>query len=115
MFVVNTPPAEYSQPWAATVGERVASLIKGERRVAYVYEKPDESTFRYRVYNMIQCLQASPNQISATYFSFDELDLLINIIDQIDIMVVCRCRYNEKLNRAIVTARLKGKSVFFDI
>src|SRR5262249_42092425 len=88
---------------------------RGRRRVAYVYEKPDTSTFRYRVYNMIECLKASPSKISATYFSFDELEALFSILDSLDVLVVCRCRYSDKLNRLITTARFKGKPVFFDI
>jgi hypothetical protein len=37
-------------------------------RVTYLYEKADNSTFRYQIYNMVQTLAASSSGVSAGYF-----------------------------------------------
>jgi glycosyltransferase involved in cell wall biosynthesis len=115
MFLLETSPVRYVDPWNATFGERLSSLAAGSRRVAYFYERPDNSTFRYRAYNMIQALSASPNDISASYFCNDDLDQLEKVVDLADVIVLCRCMYNDRLNRIINIARNHGKSVYFDI
>lgn len=115
MFLVDVAPATYADPWRTSFEERLAALSRGQRRVAYYYENPDNSTFRYRVYNMIQVLQESRNGNSAAYFTHQELDDLDRVIDVADVLVVCRSRYNHKLNHAITKARNKGKPVFFDV
>ncbi len=115
MFILKTTPPAYSNPWSSTFDERLSQLAKGEQRVAYYYDYPDNSTFRYRVYNMIQVLMHSSNKISAAYFSFEEQDLLDKAIDRADVLVICRARYNHKLNQAILRAHHQGKVVFYDI
>lgn len=115
MFLLDAPPVVYADPWKSSFGERLAALAKGEQRVAYFYEHPDTSTFRYRVYNMIQVLTGSKQQISAAYFHRLELDHFIKIVDAADILVICRSRYSDKLNRLITCARSRGKEVIFDI
>ncbi|HUW63535.1 MAG TPA: glycosyltransferase family 1 protein, partial [Spirochaetia bacterium] len=102
-------------PWIASYEERVASLAKGHRRVAYFYEKPDSTTFRYRVYNMIQVLGESKEGISAAYFTGDEIGRLNRVIDLADVLVICRARYSNALRQLITRARSKGVRVLFDI
>ncbi len=116
MFVVEHPPAAYSDPWAVTPFEaRLMLLERGSAHIAYFYEKPDNSTFRYRVYNMIQALQASALDVGAACFHTDDIDRLDEVIDRADVLVVCRARYTDKLNRAILRARHQGKPVYFDV
>jgi glycosyltransferase involved in cell wall biosynthesis len=115
MYQINIPSANYSDPWKSSFEERYKILAKGQRRVAYYYENPDSSTFRYRVYNMIRVLQESKKDISAAYFQHDELASLEKVVDLADVLVICRTRYSDKLNRVITKARNKGKKVFFDI
>ncbi len=115
MFLIDTPPFPYHDPWVSSFEERIKTLSRGEQRVAYFYETPDNSTFRYRVYNMIQTLQSAKNGVSAAYFTQREIDDLDKVIDISDVLVICRSRYNDKLNHAITKARNKGKKVFFDV
>jgi glycosyltransferase involved in cell wall biosynthesis len=115
MFEINLAPAPYSDPWNIPLFDRLVSLSKGQPSVAYYYDFPDNSTFRYRVYNMIQALHASPNHIAAAHFSYKDLNYLERVVDIADILVICRARYNHKLNHAITKARHKGKTVFFDV
>lgn len=115
MFFINEPTARYLDPWNASFDARLMSLSRGARRVAYFYETPDNSTFRYRVYNMIEVLLHPGNGISAAYFCGNEVDRLREVVEMADVLVICRARYTDKLNRVVTHARNKGKRVYFDI
>ncbi len=115
MYTHNIPVVKYSDPWAGSFEHRLGLLKRGSQRVSYYYEKPDSSTFRYRVYNMMQSLSESPNRIAASYFWGNELEQMDQIISNSDVIVICRARYTEPLSRFISKARNKGKKVFFDV
>jgi glycosyltransferase involved in cell wall biosynthesis len=115
MFKIDIAPVEYHDPWRIPVEERLRNLARGQRRVVYFYEHPDARTFRYRVYNMVQALEAVQDGTSAAYFFYDEMDTWDRAIDMADVIVVCRARYNSRLERALARARSKGKPIFFDI
>jgi glycosyltransferase involved in cell wall biosynthesis len=116
MFAINIEPqAYYSNPWDWSFADRLKRLSSGHRRIAYFYEKQDYSTFRYRVYNMIQALEASGNETTASYFCNADLERMESIVERADVLVVCRSRYTPEIDRMIGSARSKGKKVFFDI
>jgi glycosyltransferase involved in cell wall biosynthesis len=111
-----TSPIAYSDPWIASFEERVAALTAGERRIAYFQEGPNTSTFRYRVFNMIEALAAVPNsEISASWFTFDDLGRMEKFIDRADALVICRTRYTAAVNRMVARAKARGLPVLFDI
>src|SRR5579859_6059520 len=106
----------YLDPWPIPIERRLAELVSGTRRVVYYYDLPDNSTFRYRVYNMIQALRADPDRrISATYFSRGELDRMAEFIDRADALVLCRVRYSAAVNRLVALAHARGLKVLFDV
>jgi len=109
------PAVAYADPWTASYEERRASLTRGHRRVAYLYETPDAATFRYRVYNMIQALREGAGDIAASYFTGDELDRVTTTIDMTDVLVVCRFRHTGRLEALITRARRRGIRIIFDI
>ncbi|MEI7037521.1 glycosyltransferase family 4 protein [Fulvimonas yonginensis] len=115
MFVVTEPPYSYQDPWAIPFSERFRALCVGRRRVAYFYERPDTSTFRYRVYNMIQVLHELGGDIGASFFGNDDKDELTRVVDAADVIVICRARYNEHINQMITRAHAQGKRVLFDV
>jgi glycosyltransferase involved in cell wall biosynthesis/2-polyprenyl-3-methyl-5-hydroxy-6-metoxy-1,4-benzoquinol methylase len=94
--------------------ERLSKLCRSSHRVAYFYEFPDNSTFRYRVYNMIQALE-SKKGFSASFFTNEDSERLNKVIEKTDVFVICRSRYTHNLNQAITKAKLMGKRVIFDI
>lgn len=114
MFALAQPVVSYTDPWPAPLAERLRRTRQGKHRVAYLYDTLDSGTFRYRVYNMIQALEARP-EISATYFTGDELEPLLQALPRIDVLVVGRYRYTHDLNQLISKARDYGKRVFFDV
>ena len=115
MFLSSVPQVVYVDPWTLVSRIGLAALRKGSIRIVYFYERPDTSTFRYRVYNMIQALATSNADVSAAYFSQCEIDRLDQVIGMADVLVVCRSRYTGQLNRLITRAKEFGCRVLFDV
>lgn len=116
MIELSTPALAYRDPWLIPFSERIRQFLRGRQRIAYLYDEPDNSTFRYRVYNMIQALEASgQNDVSASFFRAAEYDRIGHLIDQADVVVICRCRYAAPLASLILRARRKGRRVLFDV
>lgn len=115
MFVVSEPPRSYRDPWAIPFSDRFRALCAGRRRVAYFYERPDTSTFRYRVYNMIHVLRNLGQDVGASFFGNDDKNELTRVVDAADVIVICRARYNEHINQMVTRARAQGKRVLFDV
>ena len=116
MFSFELNPVHYEHPWSHTLETRLQVLLKGDIKVAYLYEAPPKNTFRYRVYNMVQALNQSSRGFSASYFSCEEYGALSGrVLDSIDIFVVSRVKYTAELNQLLTRARNKGKRIFFDI
>lgn len=117
MFQFALPAVPYRDPWNLPLHERFKMLTRGKRRVAYFYEAANNSTFRYRAYNMVQALNDtdSTNDISASYFFADDLHQLDEIVRQSDLLVICRSGYNHRINQLITRFRVQRKRVLFDI
>lgn len=116
MFTANIPEVPYFDPWAISLAERLRTLARGKRRVAYFYEEPNNSTFRYRAYNMTQVLNDGGSlDTSACYFFLSDFDRMDEIADLADIFVICRSRYCNLINQIINKFRIRGKRVLFDI
>ena len=116
MFNCRVPEVAYRDPWNLPLGTRRQTLLRGRRRIAYFYEEPNNSTFRYRAYNMVQVLnETGESEISAAYFFLDDLRDVDNLADLADVLVVCRSRYCHRVHELIWSFRRKNKRVFFDV
>lgn len=116
MLSLETIPAvAYTDPWVVPLTERLRILAGGRTRVAYFYERADNSTFRYRIYNMAQVINSTCPDISAAYFFLDDLHCLEEIADLADMLVFCRTRYDNRINHLVTAFRQRRKRVVFDI
>ncbi len=121
MFTASTPELTYADPWLLPLAERLRMLCRGRRRVAYYYEEPNNSTFRYRSYNMAQVLNADSSKEtapahSASWFHRADLPALgERLAEEADLLVVCRSGYEHRLARLIAAFRRRGKRVLFDV
>ena len=116
MFVVETPSvSDYTDPWTQDFWARFATFRSGSHRVAYFYEKSDNSTFRYRVYNMVQTLAAASSGVSAGYFFPSDGTKLEMVLKLADTIVLCRMRYEATVSRIIALARSMGKTILYDV
>ncbi|MBC5764759.1 glycosyltransferase [Ramlibacter albus] len=115
MYDLEIGAQPYLDPWHLPLRDRLAALARGrKRRIAYFYEKADNSTFRYRVYNMAQVLNAGDDEVSAGYFFLDDLRRIDEILDLADMLVVCRTRYDHRVSHLIQRFQGRGKPVLFD-
>ena len=111
-------PPEFPDPWAPSIDERVRRVAtSGAHTVAYLYEVPDTSTFRYRVFNMVEALGVDDRgqRISATWFTRAELPILERLIGEVDTLIICRTRYTARLDSLVTRARAAGCRVLFDV
>ncbi len=119
MFHIEEPLFPYADPWLEPLNERLSRLAQGgpsTQRVAYFYEEPNNSTFRYRAYNMVQVLNGSEGGgVSSAYFFLKDLARMDEIADLADVLVVCRSRYELHMNQLITKFKARGKPVFFDV
>lgn len=115
MYLLDIPPYKYQDPWNTSLEYRIKLLFRRKRKVAYFYENPDNSTFRYRVYNMVQVINQLSPEISASYFTLGEIQALIKIVDMVDVLVICRSKYTDHMNRLITKAKNHGVEVIFDV
>jgi glycosyltransferase involved in cell wall biosynthesis len=107
--------SRFEAPWETALPLRLRALARGRTRVAYFYEQPDDSTFRYRVYNMTQALDDGSNEVSASYFFLADLSRLPEIAELADLLVICRARYDHRVNRLVNAFHRLGKRVLFDV
>ena len=66
MFLFQPAPVNYTDPWTETRSDRLTALSARPIRIAYYHERPDSSSFRYRVYNMVQAIKLGSRCLSAS-------------------------------------------------
>jgi glycosyltransferase involved in cell wall biosynthesis len=121
MFVLRTPETPYTDPWLQPLEARLRLLARGQRRVAYYYEAPNNSTFRYRAYNMAQVLNEPGDgddrgaSVSAGCFFRSDLHAIERIAALADVLVICRSGYEHHVAQLIARLQAAGKPVLFDI
>lgn len=120
MFNLNTSVYTDLDPrYREPLGSRLSTLLNGTLRIAYVYESPDYSTFRYRVYNMVEAINLEARRrstaISASYFTNLDGDFLPLVADSADVLVLSRYRHSDYLERLLERARSRGAAILFDI
>jgi glycosyltransferase involved in cell wall biosynthesis len=116
MFPLDVPQVPYADPWLQPLAVRLAMLYRREVRVAYFYEEPNNSTFRYRAYNMAQVLnEPNAGNVSASYFFLSDAERFDEIAEAADVLVICRSRYCHQVSGLITKFRARRKRVLFDV
>ncbi|MCK8784668.1 glycosyltransferase [Roseomonas sp. NAR14] len=108
-------PLGYAPPWEAwPLATRLDALRRGRPRIAWLYETPDTSTFRYRCLNPTATLAATRPDIGAAWFGLDDLPALMDEVSGLHALVICRVRYDARLARLVTRAKAAGVRVLFD-
>ena len=115
MFIASAQPVRYQDPWPIPFEKRLGDLAARERRVAYYYSTPDNSTFRYRCYNMIQAINHGSADTSASYFFRADEGRLAKVADLADVIVLARVQYDLDVERFVDRARKHKAVILFDI
>lgn len=116
MFLIDTPVLPYADPWLIPLPERLGMLARGKFRVAYFYETANNSTFRYRAYNMVKAINSNEDaSVAASYFFLEDFHQVDKIADLADLLVICRSMYSHSVNQLVTKFRVRNKRVLFDI
>jgi len=112
-----TVKTKFTEPWILSLARRQELLTNGRFKVAYFYEKPNDSSFRYRSFNMCEAINTESAHLafSASYFFADDLCIYEWLAKTADILVVCRSGLTEKLQRLITLFKDQSKVVVFDV
>ena len=107
-------PIPYVAPWDSALATRLDSLRRGRLRIAWLYEKPDTSTFRYRCFNPARTIAAARPDIGAAWFELADLPALMRELPNLRTLVICRVRYDAGVARLVARAKAVGVQVMFD-
>ena len=107
-----TGGTEFWNPYP--LATRIDRLRLGRPRIAWLYEKPDTSTFRYRCFNPSMTLASLRPDIGVAWFILEEMPIVFATVRHLDILVVCRVRYDAQVARIISYAIAHGCRVLFD-
>lgn len=106
----------YSDPWAQSYEHRISNIMRGAMSIAYFYEEPNNSTFRYRAYNMAQVVnEFGGGGLSSSYFFNCDYHHFDEISQSADVLVICRSRYSPIIAHLISKFKSKNKKVYFDV
>lgn len=117
LYTLNLAPVPYTDPWASTYQEQIRQLAGTGQPlcVAYYYDETNNSSFRYRVYNMIQAIRSLDLPITAGYFTRADLKHIDTILKHANVLVICRSPYSASLAHAISLARTRGIPILFEV
>jgi len=93
---------------------RFRKLFKSGIKVVYIKNEFDNSTFRYRAYNVSQALEGQ-NDYIVTYFKSCELEKVLGYVEQIDVVIFQRAIWDIKIENFLYLAKRKGIPVIYDI
>lgn len=114
MFTGVPGKFSYFDPWLAPYESRLRAMCAKAMRIAYFYERPDTSTFRYRAFNPGLTLAAADHGASASWFCLDDLALDDAFVRRADALVICRSRFSAGVGRLLAVARAESVPVLFD-
>ncbi len=103
-------------PWEVTFDTRLKEFLSdanGQKTVIYVADAPNTSTFRYRVYNIRQCLAGS--NIRVCYFYRFELREIELHLKRCDLLVFERAKWTVSIQNAIDRAKSQGIPLAYDV
>ncbi|MDF3128817.1 glycosyltransferase [Kiritimatiellaeota bacterium B1221] len=115
MYIFQQPDVTYIDPWELTFDQRYQMLLKRDQRIAYYYTCPDNSTFRYRVFNMVEVLNNKSSQFSASWFAQNDFHRIEEVLQKIQTLVICRVQFSFYTETLLVLAKKYGVNVVYDI
>ncbi len=115
MYRLDINHQENITPWEIPLSDRISYMLqKDDRKLCViVYEQADTSTFRYRGYNIYQVMKESSSW-KTVYFFLDELESILFHLNQIDIIVLSRTRWSQKIQRFIDKVKDSETKFLFD-
>lgn len=94
--------------------DRLKKLFLLGKKIVYIKNEFDNSTFRYRSYNIVEALTDQKDYI-VTYFLSSELEKISNYIDNIDVVIFQRALWDINIENFIYIIKNKNIPVIYDI
>lgn len=116
---LNVELPENREPWLIDWNVRFAEFSTACRqddakRVVMVYDAPNTSSFRYRVYNVKQAM-AGDDRFHISYFYRDELPRLKEYLHRIDLAILCRCQWTLEIQETCSILKSLRVPIAFDM
>lgn len=89
-------------------------ITSNKKNIIYIKDNFDNSTFRYRTYNIIETMNES-DKYCVTCFLIEELNLIYNLIDKIDIFILQRAKWSFELSNFINYLKKHKKIIIYDM
>jgi glycosyltransferase involved in cell wall biosynthesis len=107
---------KFVEPWLLPLDCRQQMLTNGRLKIAYFYERPNDSSFRYRSFNMCEAIntESRHSSLSGSFFFANDFIIFEWLASTADLLVVCRSGITEILLRLITLFKDKAKVVIFD-
>jgi len=93
-------------PWEIPLADRIQMLRTAPIRVLFFSEVYNETSFRYRVFNICEAINSQNAGISASWFREADGGKILELLEECDLLVVHRPMYRDFYDRLVTKARL---------
>jgi hypothetical protein len=90
------------------------SKNSSKKKVIYIYDEADHSTFRYRVLNLVEIYQDFEDWEIHLFF-LQELQHIINLVEEIDLLILVRTSWTPELEVLLNKVKSKNIKIGYDI
>lgn len=94
---------------------RYSNILKSKKKnIVYIKDVFDNSTFRYRTYNVMEAMESS-EKYYVTCFLISELYSIYNVLDKIDLVILQRAKWSFELESFIRVLRELNIKIIYDM
>ena len=95
--------------------KRYLDLFNSEKKnVIYIKDVFDNSTFRYRTYNVMESMKNN-KKYHVTCFLVTELYSIYNLIEKLDLVILQRAKWSFELESFIRVLKQNNKKIIYDM
>lgn len=93
---------------------RLQKLLKRGKKVVYIKNQFDNSTFRYRCFNVVQAMSKQEKYV-ITYFLSSEIPSILKYLQEVDILIMQRALWDLNIENMIFSSKNLGIPVLYDV
>lgn len=98
-----------------SIEERLSKLqLSNKKNIIYIKDVFDNSTFRYRTYNVMQAMENS-NKYHINCFLESEIELIIPLLNKVSMIILQRCKWSFRLESLVNYAKSLGIKLYYDM
>ena len=99
----------------ASIEERVSKLqLSNKKNIIYIKDVFDNSTFRYRTYNVMQAMENS-DKYHINCFLESEIKLIIPLLNKVSMIILQRCKWSFNLESFVTYVKSLNIKVCYDM